>query len=121
MVRLLFLVSVLLCMAVCSTSLVCSKAEPSVSTKDATEVTSVSATLNGFLNGLGDASSVDVFFRWGTGSGYYPNVTPKQTMTSTGGFSCVIFGMIPGTTYYFLAEADGNGSAQGESKVFYVG
>ena len=49
---------------------------PSVTTDNASDVTTSSARLQGNLTGLGTASSVTVSFEWGTGqSGSYPNET----------------------------------------------
>ncbi len=72
---------------------------PVVETLDATEISSLSATLNGNLPSLLPSSSSEVYFQWGTESGSYPNETPRQTMTSAGTFSAGITGLTPGATY----------------------
>ena len=90
-----------------------------VVTLDATEISSLFATLNGELSDLGEASSVEVYFQWGESPGSYTHETPKQTKTSPGRFSAQITGpMMIGNTYYFRARA--GTTAQGSEKNFYV-
>jgi len=76
-----------------------------VSTGDATNVGTDAATLNGSLDDLGGADSVDVSFEWGP-SGDLSNTTPTQTLSSTGSFSADVSGLDPDTTYDFRAVAD---------------
>jgi len=82
---------------------------PSVTTNAVSAVTTNSATLNGNLDDLGTAATVDVSFVWGeTSGGPYSNETvPSQTMTGTGTFNFNLGGLAPGRTYYFKAKADG--------------
>ena len=82
---------------------------PSVTTNDATNVATTSATLNGELSSLGTASSINVSFEWGTATGSYTHTTADQARTSTGAFSADLSGLTPGTTYYYRAKADGDG------------
>jgi phosphodiesterase/alkaline phosphatase D-like protein len=82
---------------------------PSVTTKTAGQVTTSSAQLNGYLSSLGYASVVTVSFEWGTSSGSYPNETIGENVTSTGTFHFSLSGLIPGTTYYYQARANGGG------------
>ena len=93
-----------------------SKVPPSVTTDNATAVAATSATLNGFLNSKGTATTVNVSLDWGTTpGGPYPNSTPPQAMTNPGPFQANISGLTALTTYYFRASADGGvqGTAQG--------
>ena len=77
---------------------------PTVSTDDASSITTYSATLNGILRGLGTVSSVQVFFEWGPTTDYGA-ATTAQTMTHTGAFIFTISGLTPATTYHFRAVA----------------
>ena len=79
--------------------------ELSVTTGSATGVGDTSATLNGTLNDLGDASSADVHFEWGTAGSGLPNTTSTQTLSSTGSFDANISGLSEGTDYEFRAVA----------------
>jgi hypothetical protein len=85
---------------------------PTVTTNAATNVTSRSATLNGYLNGLGTASSVQVSFQWGLTTNYGNETTPK-TMNAAGPFSANLSSLAPSTTYHFRAKAVGDGSKYG--------
>ena len=82
---------------------------PSVTTNDATNVTTASATLNGDLTSLGTADNVTVTFEWGTVPGSYTRTTADQARTSAGAFSADLSGLTHGTTYYYRAKADGDG------------
>ena len=85
-------------------------AAPTVSTTAASGVTANSATLNGYLAGLGTASSVRVSFQWGLTTSYGTETAP-QIVTSAGAFgSATIAGLSPRTTYHFRAKAVGNGA-----------
>ena len=87
---------------------------PTVSTGSATLVTSSSATLNGALANPGTATTVNVYFQYGTShGGPYPNSTPLQAMTSRGPFTAGLTGLSANTTYYYRAV--GNAGAQGAS------
>jgi phosphodiesterase/alkaline phosphatase D-like protein len=92
---------------------------PSATTSTATEVRSRSATLNGVLDSLGTASSVNVSFEYGTATGSYTHTTADQARPSTAAFSSDLIGLTPGTTYYYRAKADGDGDpVYGEEKSF---
>ena len=80
--------------------------ELSVSTNSATGVGETSATLNGSLNDLGEASSAEVWFEWGEAGGSLPNGTTPQTLTGTGSFDESISGLNDGTDYQFVAHAE---------------
>ncbi|MBN1643880.1 MAG: hypothetical protein JW856_03590 [Dehalococcoidales bacterium] len=78
---------------------------PDVNTLSATNVTTATATLNGFLESLGSAPSVDVYFEYGIGT--YNQKTSAQTLTATGGFTADIAGLTTGALYQFRTVADG--------------
>lgn len=92
-------------------------AAPLVTTNDATDVTTTLATLNGTLDDLGLASSVEVYFEWGTTTAY-GSETPVQTMDTTGPFNADLTGLAPGTTYHFKAKAVGDGISYGQDSTF---
>ena len=93
-------------------------ASPTVTTNYATDVGTTGARLNGNLDSLGTASSVDVRFQWGTSSGDYPNETASQPMDATGAFNFDLLSLNPGTTYYFRGKAVGDGTSYGDEKSF---
>jgi adhesin HecA-like repeat protein len=90
---------------------------PTVTTNAASDMGDDAATLNGTLDALGTASSVDVSFEWGTTTTYGSETTP-QTMTSAGAFSAALSGLNPGTTYHFRAKAVGDGTSYGSDMSF---
>jgi len=81
---------------------------PIVTTQNATNVGTNSATLNGLVNPNGSVSNG--FFKWGTSYG-----SLNQTLNVSGGINSVtpisgsIFGLSPGNTYYFQACATNTG------------
>ena len=91
-----------------------------VSTYPATGVTDSSATLNGKLDNLGNASSLQAWFEYGT-TAEFGNVTIVRTFASTIPFSSAI-PVLPGTTYYYRAVAlnpvTGGGSVSGATISF---
>ncbi|MBT9143589.1 MAG: hypothetical protein DDT29_01997 [Dehalococcoidia bacterium] len=91
---------------------------PTVVTKAATNITANTATLEGDLTDLGTADSVMVSFQWGTVPGGLDRETSAMAMTVTGVFSTAIADLTPGTTYYFRAKAEGDGTAYGDEKSF---
>ncbi len=93
---------------------------PIVTTNDATDITTNSARLNGYLDDLGSASAVDVSFVWGeTSGGPYPNETsPPDTMNDFGAFYFDLDGLTADTTYYFKAKAVGDGTTLGDERNF---
>ncbi len=92
---------------------------PAVTTNDAGNIELDSARLNGSLDDLGSATSVDVSFEWGqTPGGPYPHETTPQAMSATGAFSFDLTPLIPNTTYYFRARAAGDGTSYGIEKNF---
>ena len=91
-----------------------------VTTDPATSVATTSAVLNGTLTSMGAADNVTVFFEWGTTSGSYTKTTDNQTLTATGAFSAdlAVDSLTPGTTYYFMAKAVGDGESEGIERSF---
>ena len=88
-----------------------------LTTGTATSVAATSATLNGSLNSMGTASSVNVSFQWGLTSSYSSETAP-QTMAAPGSFSFNVTGLSPGTFYHYRAKAVGDGTAYGNDMVF---
>jgi subtilisin family serine protease len=91
---------------------------PPVTTNDATDITTTSAALNGYLNSLGLDSAVDVSFEWSTTSGNLDQFTPAQTMDSTGAFSTSLSNLEAGTQYFFRAKAEGSSTVYGNELGF---
>jgi len=77
-----------------------------VSTSGATGVGESSATLNGELTDLTNASEADVYFEYGQSGSGLPNQTSAQTVSSTGSFSTSLSGLSSGTSYEFRAVAE---------------
>jgi hypothetical protein len=94
---------------------------PAVTTGTVTNRLASSVTLNGELVDRGTGGSIVVHFLWGTADGGpYPFSTPSQPKAGTGAFSADLNGLSPGTTYYFVAIADGgsHGVGQGSQSSF---
>jgi parallel beta-helix repeat protein len=92
---------------------------PEVSTNNADDITTNSATLYGNLDDLGTASTVDVSFEWGLTQGRpYPNETTPEAKSASGPFSFDLSSLEPGTDYYFRAKAVGDGTDYGDEKTF---
>ncbi|MFH0768511.1 MAG: tetratricopeptide repeat protein [Chloroflexota bacterium] len=89
-------------------------APPTVTTNNATNVTNNSARLTGNLTSMGTATAVIVFFEYGENiSDGNISTTEAEVMTGIGPFSASIANLSPGTTYYFRANAVGDGTANG--------
>ncbi|ELZ19986.1 hypothetical protein C475_21849 [Halosimplex carlsbadense 2-9-1] len=92
--------------------------DPVVTTDSATGIDADSATLNGSLDDLGGAASVDVSFEWrDTADDAWTN-TSTQSRSSTGSFSVDVTGLIGGTSYEYRAVAtasDGDSVTAGTS------
>ena len=78
---------------------------PSVSTYSATNVSTNSATINGYADGNGDYNTTS-WFRYGTSSGYL-GMTTNIANRSSGGqnISEYLNNLSPNTTYYYQAAA----------------
>ncbi|MBI4286150.1 MAG: hypothetical protein HY670_09710 [Chloroflexi bacterium] len=79
---------------------------PTVETGNAASITAESATLFGTLSNLGTATTVNVFFEYGT-TVSYGNNTGAQTTPGPITFSTSLTGLLPDTLYHFRARADG--------------
>ncbi len=92
---------------------------PSVNTVEASEITSSTAVLNGFLASTGTAGSVKVSFEYGATDGYGVT-TSSKTLTTSGDFSISLTSLKVGTTYHFRSKADGgvNGLSNGVDMTF---
>ena len=93
---------------------------PTVDTSEVTNVTTGGATLKGSLLLMGTATSINVFFEYGTTT-KYGSSTIAQEMTATGNFSAELTELNPGITYHYRAKADGgviNGIATGSDMTF---
>ena len=92
-----------------------------VTTIDATGIRTTAATLNGNLDGLGAADSVDVSFEWGTTTDYGNETTPV-VRTENGGITADLSGLAPNTTYHFRVKAVGHdGTVYGPDQQFTTG
>ncbi|MCX5687463.1 MAG: carboxypeptidase regulatory-like domain-containing protein, partial [Candidatus Omnitrophica bacterium] len=78
-----------------------------VTTNIATGIQTTQATLNGALGKLGNDSSAEVWFEYGTDANY-GNSTPLQTKTAIGDFNAPITGLSSNNTYHFRAVARNN-------------
>jgi len=91
----------------------------SVTTKYAYPITASFALLHGKLNSLGTASSVVVYFEWGTTTEEYGFTTRARTLKKPKAFSAVITRLTPDTTYHFRAVAVGeDGTSHGSDVSF---
>ena len=91
-----------------------------VTTDQAIDIGTTTATLQGSLTDLGSASSVDVSFEWGTTTSY-GNETAVQATTSTGTFSYTISGLASNTAYHFRAKAVDSTTSYGGNSTFITG
>jgi hypothetical protein len=92
---------------------------PTVTTNDASNIGIDATRLNGNLDDLGTATSVNVSFEWGvTPGGPYPNETIPETVNSTGAFSFNLTSLNQSSTYYYRAKAVGDGTGYGVEKSF---
>ena len=92
---------------------------PAVATGYADRITASSAQVNGRLTSLGSASSVTVSFVWGNAQGGpYTDETSGVVQTATVAFQFELSGLASGTTFYYQAKAEGDGTAYGEEQSF---
>lgn len=92
-----------------------------VTTNPVTELKQTTATLNGNIDSLGQESSVNVYFKYGTDSQNLNNTTNTSTVSSIGPFNTNITNLVPGTTYYYQAYAtNGNFTQSGSVMSFGV-
>jgi hypothetical protein len=90
---------------------------PTAATEAATNMSLISATLNGYLASRGTSPSVQVSFEWGLTTSYGHETTP-QSMSEPGSFSYDLTGLTAKTTYHFRARAVGNGTTPGSDMTF---
>jgi phosphodiesterase/alkaline phosphatase D-like protein len=88
-----------------------------VRSRAATEITAISASLNGDLESLGTDSTVEVSFEYGT-TPEFGHTTTAKVMDTTGAFSADISELLPGTIYYFRARATGSQSVHDDAITF---
>ena len=82
------------------------KVPPTVTTSSVADITTSAATLNGNLASLGDYTTVNVSFEWGTTSGVLDHETSAQPQTSApADFSATLGDLTSNTRYYFKAKA----------------
>ena len=86
----------------------------SVTTDNATNITTTGATLNGKLTNKGASDNITVRFQWGLAISYGSETT-TQVMTTIGTFNTSISGLSPDTTYHFRAIADGTNYGEDET------
>jgi hypothetical protein len=93
---------------------------PTVFTRNSDNIKPNQAQLNGELENLGGADTVDVWFEWGVlGVSGYGNKTSHQERNSVGFFSLSLDGLSSETTYKFRAVAENSaGIMYGETKTF---
>jgi len=91
---------------------------PSVTTDNATSITSAFATLNGTLTSRGTADNVTVSFEWGLTADNYTGTTSPASTNATGPFSFTLGGLCDNTTYHYRAKAIGHGTSYGLDKTF---
>ena len=91
---------------------------PRVTTIGALPLGPTRAFFWGILNSVGSASSVEVYFQWGTTESYGFE-TDRQTLTSA---PRLIFAFVssltPNTIYHVRAVAEGDGTSYGQDQVF---
>lgn len=80
------------------------RAPISVTTGGASDVTSSTAVLHGYLNSMGPYSGVTVWFEYGTTASYSAK-SSQQTLFNPGPFSIPVSGLLPNTGYYFRVVA----------------
>jgi len=92
-------------------------AAPAVITDPALWIGPLSATLDGTLDSGGGIKPCDCGFEWGETIAY-GETTPTEKKETGEGFSQVITGLLPNTTYHFRALATGFGTSSGADRTF---
>jgi hypothetical protein len=95
------------------------KAPPTVITSSATDITTSAANLQGNILILGDYTTINVSFMWGTISGALDHETGVQVKTTAPvAFSAPLTGLTSNTQYYFRAKASGSVTVYGDELSF---
>lgn len=91
-----------------------------VTTRDASDVDTTSATINATLDDLGRAENVDVYFQWHETGVTAWNSTARQTLTSTGSIESDVSGLGNSTEYEFraVAESEDGKTSRGSKETF---
>jgi len=90
---------------------------PEVTTDPALWIGPLSATLDGTLDSGGGIQPCDCGFEWGE-TALYGETTPTEKKETGEGFSQVITGLLPNTTYHFRSLATGFGTSHGADRTF---
>jgi len=90
---------------------------PEVTTDPALWIGPLSATLDGTLDSGGGIEPCDCGFEWGL-TAAYGETTPTEKKETGEGFSQLITGLLPNTTYHFRALATGFGTSNGADRTF---
>jgi hypothetical protein len=91
----------------------------SISTNPASNISTTAATLNAFVNSLGNSASVQVYFNYGKTAAYGYTTTPTR-VTYPGTVSFQVTGLSAGSDYYFqaVAQTPDNLKSYGSSSIF---
>jgi hypothetical protein len=92
---------------------------PAVTSVAASNIASTTVTLNGNLTLTGSQVPVKVYFRYGTTTSYGMTTAPVST-SSTGLFSAYVTGLLPNTTYNFVAVAEGSSTVQATNNLTFT-
>ena len=94
---------------------------PEVQTNSATNVQYNSATLNGNVTSLGQASYTSVWFQWGLTTSY-GNETTHATISYPESFSHSIYNLAPNTAFHYRAVSQNSyGTVYGSDMTFTTG
>ncbi|MFZ3011560.1 MAG: hypothetical protein WA060_00995 [Minisyncoccia bacterium] len=92
---------------------------PDVTTRDATNVSSYNATLNGRVDGNGNTTRA--WFEYGTSTSLGYSTARTSYGSGSTNYDKMISGLMPNTTYYFRAMAENSeGTARGSILSFYT-
>jgi hypothetical protein len=92
---------------------------PAVSTVAAGNIASTTVTLNGNLTVTGSQVPLNIYFRYGTTTGYGMATAPVST-SSTGQFAAYVSGLTPNTLYNFVAVAEGSSTVQATNNLTFT-
>lgn len=92
-----------------------------VSTLESTNVGETSATLQGSLDSLGDASEAEGYFEYREAGSSSWTATDPQTLSSTGAFSQEVSGLSADTDYDYRAVGQASDPTAGDTLTFTTG